>query len=123
MPTPTVPTGSAMISMSNNIKPAFAGQKGFSLGNYRGSHPSLPTVGQSISFGSFRGLTAATPSLTLAAVAGANNLSVDAAGAFTGKVSSGQVGALSYSSSRTRPTAAARTRTRSRPARCRPASR
>ncbi len=92
MPTTAVPV-SGPVNLSA-IQSAFPG-KGNSLGNYLGAHSALPASG-TISFSSFKGLTAASPAHALGSASG-SNVSVDSTGAFTGTVGTSQVAAMSYS--------------------------
>ena len=75
------------------IELAFPGG-GSSLGHYRGQHPSLPAAGVHIGLGSFKHLTAVSPTHILAPVSG-TNVTMDATGSVTGAIDSTHIGVIS----------------------------
>lgn len=76
-----------------SIKSAFGNKLGNALSGYRGKHLSVP-ANSSISFSSFRGVSAVAPSIdSLLAISG-TNCAIDAAGTITGAVSTSKLGSL-----------------------------
>lgn len=91
--TPAVPSSGA-VSMSH-VRASFPGV-GNHLDSFHGRHPSLPASG-AISIGSFKGLTAPTPTFSnwQSATASGTNAALAGGGAITGTVVSGTPSTLS----------------------------